>query len=241
MNELVSIIIPVFNHAHALERSFKTIFSQTYRPFHIIIVDDGSTDNFNQVITKLSQSTWFKPLDTKTIHQANKGAAMARNRGFKESAGDYVIFWDADTIAEPEMLEKMSQALKEHSEASYAYSQFRFGWKKFKCQPFNAEDLKKNNYVDTTSLIRREALKNIPEPFDESLKRFQDWDLWLTLLEHNKTGTFVPEVLYRKIVSGRKGMSAWLPRFVYRLPWRSYQVNEYEAAQKIILRKHHLV
>jgi glycosyltransferase involved in cell wall biosynthesis len=252
MNPLISIIIPVFNHAHTLERCFKSIFEQTYRPLEIIVVNDGSTDNFDEVIKKIENKNKNLNLNLslKTLRQENKGAAAARNCGFRESSGAYVIFWDADTVAKPDMLEKLKKQLDEHPEASYAYSQFKFGWKKFKCQEFNADDLKKNNYIDTTSLIRRSALVRpsqggsrgvLAGPFDPSLKRFQDWDLWLTLLEQNKTGAFVPEVLYTKIVHGRKGMSSWLPKFFYKLRPQSKKIQEFNEAKKIILKKHSLL
>lgn len=235
MKPLISIIVPTYNHASVLEQSLFSASRQTYRPLEVIVVNDGSSDDFSGAIKKIAEQPWIKDLTLQVVSQENKGASAARNVGFGRSKGGYVIFWDADTIAEPEMLQKMWQALEGHSEASYAYSQFRFGWKKIKCRPFDGEALKLINFIDTTSLLRREAAA----PFDESLKRFQDWDLWLTLMEKGKTGIFVPEDLYQKKVD-RKGYSDWLPQFVYRLPWKSASVRRYEAAREVILSKHHL-
>ncbi len=276
MSSLISIIIPVFNHAHTIERCLQSIAEQTYRPFEVIIVNDGSTDNFSDrdLLSPFRGETerGVSQIALKILHQPNQGAPAARNSGFAEATGEYVIFWDADTVGKPQMLGRLVKALERNPQASYAYSQFKFGWKKFTCQEFNAEDLKKNNYIDTTSLIRREALntpstvlplngggneryrvvssalspvrgeieRGVSGPFDESLARFQDWDLWLTLLEQNKTGTFVPEVLYTKIVQGRKGMSSWLPRVFYRLFSSSQKVLEYKEAREVILKKHNL-
>lgn len=230
----ISIIIPVYNHAHTLERSLASIKAQTTPPFEIIIVNDGSTDNFGKVIKSILGVV--NNLNTKVIQQSNQGASAARNRGLSEAKGKYVIFWDADTIAKPTMLSEFLNALETHPEASYAYSQFKFGWKTMRSQSFNADDLKRYNYIDSAALVRREDCVS----WDESLKRFQDWDLWLTLLEKGKTGIFVPKVLYKKIIAGRKGMSAWLPGFVYRLPWQTKKVKEYEIARKIVLTKHQL-
>lgn len=231
MNRLISVIIPVYNHASALEKSLFSLFRQTHRPLEVIIANDGSTDEFDKVVEKVRAKI---NLDIKIITQKHQGASTARNRGFVEAVGQYVIFWDADTIADPRMLEKMFAALENNPDKSYAYSQFRFGWKKMPSHPFDAEMLRKNNYIDTVSLIRRADFTG----FDEKLKRFQDWDLWLTLLEKNKTGVFVPEVLYKKLVGLRRGISAWLPGFVYRLPWKIKPVREYIAAREIILKKH---
>ncbi|MBI5729247.1 MAG: glycosyltransferase [Candidatus Magasanikbacteria bacterium] len=273
MPSLISVIIPVYNHAHTLERSLLSITAQTLQPLEVIIVNDGSTDNFNEVIKSTLEKV--RGLNTKVIQQTNQGAGAARNHGFRESKGDYVIFWDADTVAEPTMLEDMQRALTQHPEASYAYSQFKFGWKTMKSQEFNSSDLQRYNYIDTPSLIRLEALQTPPlapplieegtfndgdfvapvsspykgedrgggfvaGPFDESLRRFQDWDLWLTLLEEGKTGVFVPKVLYKKIVRGRKGYSFWLPGFMYHLPWKIKTIRAYEEAKRIIVQKHSL-
>ena len=164
---------------------------------------------------------------------------MARNKGFELSKGEYVIFWDADVIGKPYMLEKMYNSLQEYSGANYAYSNFYLGKKKFFSQIFDSEKLKKQNYITTISLIRRKDFCG----FDESLKRFQDWDLWLTLLEKNKNGVWVDDFLFEALSGGT--MSNWLPSFAYKKPWRwlpwiSSRVNKYNKSKKIIYQKHKL-
>lgn len=234
MEPLISIIIPVYNHAHTLERCLFSIWKQIHRPVEIIIVNDGSRDNFAGAMNDLRKKDWTQNLSIKIITQNNLGAAAARNRGLSESKGEYVIFWDADTVAREQMLRTMLRALETHPEASYAYSQYRFGWKKMKSRSFDAASLKQNNFIDTTSLIRRSAAL----PFDENLKRFQDWDLWLSMLELGRIGIFIPEILFKKITNGRIGISRWLPSFFYRLPWKTSGVREFEAAKQVVLRKH---
>ncbi len=256
MQPLISVIIPVYNHAHTLKNSIEGIFRQTYRPLEVIVVNDGSTDNFEEAVKECLALTEKECIGEgsllSVISQPNAGAPAARNRGFAESKGEYVIFWDADTISDPNMLKKMYDALQNNSQAAYAYSQFKFGWKTMKSQQFDANKLKQINYIDVTSLIRRSALSVIPSeavadegslsvgPFDPAIKRFQDWDLWLSMLEKGKTGVFVPEVLYKKIVAGRIGISNWLPSFFYKLPWKTKSVEKYENAKEIIIKKHHL-
>ncbi|MFA6423959.1 MAG: glycosyltransferase family A protein [Candidatus Magasanikbacteria bacterium] len=239
MKNLVSIIIPVYNHAHTLEVCLKTISIQDkIFPLELIIVNDGSTDNFQASLEYILQKyPDIKALNPLVIDQINSGAPTARNRGFREAHGEYVIFVDADTVCYSGMIETMKKALDDNQQASYAYSQFRFGWKKMKSHIFDSALLKKLNYIDVTSLIRARDFV----PFDESLKRFQDWDLWLTMLKQNKTGVFVPQVLYKKIVRGRKGISSWIPSWFYRLPWKIKKVEDYEKSKQIIFIKHGII
>ncbi len=254
MQPLISVVIPVYNHAHTLKRSVESVFRQTYRPLEVIVVNDGSTDNFFEVVDEcfelIEKECIGQGSMLSIISQENSGAPAARNRGFAASKGEYVIFWDADTIAHPDMLKKMFEVLQKNPQAAYAYSQFKFGWKTIKSRNFEIEKLKQVNYIDTTSLIRRSSLSppsyqegvgGVAEgPFDVSLKRFQDWDLWLTLAEKGKFGVFISEVLYEKVVGSREGISTWLPKFMYQLPWKTKQVKKYEEAKQIIKNKHHL-
>lgn len=232
----ISVVIPVYNHLTALTKSLQSLRLQTLQPSEVIVVDDGSTDG--DVEGAVSQAS----LGCKVafIKQANGGASSARNTGFKQATGEFVIFWDADTIARPEMLESLEKALETRPEASYAYCSYTFGLKKMPAEEFNTDSLKNRNYIDTTSLIRRSALLDLPCPFDERLKRFQDWDLWLSLLEKGKIGVFVPEFLFKKLVNGRQGYSSWLPKIIFKLPFTTTKKAAYEAAREIVLTKHGL-
>src|SRR3989344_7076282 len=102
----ISIIIPAYQHAKELPKCLESIFAQTLKPFEIIVVNDGSTDNTAEVLERYKNRV-------KIIAQENKGANSARNRGFDESSGDFVIFCDADIIIQPACLEKMVQEVQE--------------------------------------------------------------------------------------------------------------------------------
>lgn len=230
----ISVIIPVYNHAHTLPQVFDSLLTQTHKDLEVIVVNDGSTDNFSETIKEILLNSKYSSLNIQVVEQENSGAPAARNHGFTKSTGQFVIFWDADTVAEPSMLEKMLSVLKDNPEASYVYSGFKFGFKKFKSQKFDAEKLKKMNYIDVTSLIRREDFPG----FDENLKKFQDWDLWLNLLFKNKTGIYLPEILYKKIIAKKEGISSWLPSFFYKLPFKNKAVKKYEEGREIIYDKH---
>lgn len=229
MARLVSVIIPIYNHVDVLPSVLLSLEKQTYAPIEVIIVDDGSDRAVELPKT---------PLPVRLVQQAHAGAPAARNSGFRESHGEYVIFWDADALGESSMIAKMVHALEEHPEASYAYSNWHFGRKKMPAGPFDPKRLRQMNYITTMSVLRRDAFPG----FDESLKKFQDWDLWLTMLKQGKTGVWIPEYLF-KTVPHKSGMSAWLPSFAYQAPWKylpgiRMKVRRYETARTLIRRKH---
>ncbi len=219
---LISIIIPVYNHAKELVPCIESLKNQTYKSTEIIVVDDGS----NIPVVCNSNVT--------LIRQENKGGNAARNLGFDASHGSYILFSDADIVFQAKALEMMYEALTTNPEAAYSYSSFKFGFKKFECGTFDEEKLKRENFIHTTSLIRRDLFPG----FDESLKRFQDWDLWLTMLEQGSHGIFIPEVLF-SVKPRKAGISQWLPSFAYRFKWLD-AVKRHDNAKKIVFAKHHL-
>lgn len=232
----ISVIIPAYQHAKTLERCLDAVLGQTLQPKEIIVVDDGSTDETLKVLEP------YRTRGVQVYSQKNQGSNPARNRGFELSSGSRIIFLDSDAVMQPQMLEKLSRALDDYPEANFSYSAFRFGWKRFRSFPFDANRLKKMNYIHTSALIRREAFPG----FDEKIKRFQDWDLWLTILDRGGKGVFVKEELFTALQDeGRSGIaiSSWRPSFFYKIPWfgrKPDSVKKYEAAREVILKKHGL-
>ena len=230
---MISIIIPVYNGEKTIINTVKSIESQTYRDFEVIIVNDGSRDNTRSVFEKFLES--FKVENNYYfINQENKGAPAARNRGFKESRGEYLFFCDADAVLKNDTLEKMVQVLESNQEVAYAYSSFYWGKKLFKLWPFDAEKLQKMPYIHTMSLVRRNAFPG----WDESVKKLQDWDLWLTMLENGHQGFFIDEALFKIKPGGT--ISSWLPAFAYKAFPFLPSVKKYNRALKIIKDKHNL-
>ena len=121
-----------------------------------------------------------------------KGANWARNEGYKRVETEYVLFSDNDINWHPGAFKSLLQTLEEHPECSYSYGAYRMGDDLYCWEPFDPEQLKDHNYISTMSLIRA---KDFPG-FDENIKRFQDWDLWLTMLEQGKIGINCGEEIF---------------------------------------------
>jgi len=226
---MISIIIPVYNQAIRLIKTLTSIASQTYQNFEVIIVNDGSHDGVEKVFAQYYQKLATE-INYLFINQPNRGAPAARNRGFLEARGEYLFFCDADVVLEPNALEAMVGALEQNSQASYAYSAFKWGHKLFKVGEFDSERLKREPYINTMSLIRRVDFP--ANGWDETLKKFQDWDLWLTMLEAGKVVQYFSQVLFTVATGGT--ISSWLPSFAYKLLPFLPRVKKYQAAKKII-------
>lgn len=237
MNEsgsLVSIIIPAWNHGRELMECLKSIETQTYRSLEIVVVDDASTDETQTLLAAYRSSLPFKTIRL----EMNRGAAAARNEGARLASGEYLLFVDADAALRPDAIQRMAETLEARPDASFSYSSFRFGWKKFKSRLFDAAELRRRPYIHTTALVRRTAFPG----FDESLKKFQDWDLWLTVAERGGTGVWIHEVLF-KISVGRKGMSRWLPSVFHVVPWEwigwlPRELKNYRYWERVVKEKH---
>lgn len=233
MNPLISIIIPTYNDAPYLTRCLDSVFGQTLNDFEVIVVNDGSTDNTFEVLEGYRDRI-------NLISQENQGRNPARMRGFSETSGNYLLFLDSDIEMAPDMLEQLYQALESNSNASFAYGQFKFGTKFFHNYPYDPELLRKMNYIHTSALIRREHFPG----FDPAIKKFQDWDVWLTMLRNGHVGTFVEQEIFHAHVDGQ-ALSKWLPAAAYKIPWRYIgwkpkRIREYEEAKRIINEKHGL-
>jgi len=232
---MISVIIPVYNQAEKLKQTLISLNKQSYRDFEVIIVNDGSTDNPEKTFTDFLEINQSE-LSFYYFNQVNLGAPAARNHGFREAKGDFLFFCDADAVLEPKALETLLEALIQNPEASYAYPSFKWGHKLFKGQTFDANKLQQKPYIHTMALIRQKDFTITG--WDESIKKFQDWDLWLTMLENNKFGIFVNEFLFTVAPGGT--ISSWLPSFAYKLLPFLPAVKKYQAAMAVIYNKHQL-
>jgi len=232
---MISVIIPLYNRVKTITKTLSSLQKQSYQDFEVIIINDGSADNSEKIVTKFLQENKSQQ-NYYFFNQSNQGAPAARNRGFKESKGDFLLFCDADAVLEPDALEAMLVGLETHPEVSYAYSSFNWGQKLFKLDEFNAERLKKTPCIHSMSLIRRQDFP--ASGWDESLKKFQDWDLWLTMLKEDKIGLWIPRVLFKIEPGGT--ISSWLPAFAYKAFPFLPAVKKYKQAMAVIKEKHNL-
>ena len=121
MNDLISVIIPVYNVEAYLERCVDSVLSQTYKDLEIILVDDGSTDKSISICDAYAK----KDQRIKVIHKENGGLSDARNAGLDMFNGNYVTFIDSDDWIEEDYIEYLHQLIVEN-QADLAVCDFNY-------------------------------------------------------------------------------------------------------------------
>lgn len=199
MRPRVSVVIPTYNRADVLPRAVKSVLTQTFQDFEIIIVDDCSKDNTAEVVAKFTD-----PRIKYIRHDRNKGGNAARNTGVKAALGSFVAFLDSDDQWLPEKLERQLTVFNNPAIGLVYCGLIFIGPGKgeasrwfVRCGQDFRQDLLVSNFIGTTSavIVRRGLLKEI-NGFDESLKSCQDWDLYLRLSKLCEFG-YVEDFLVR--------------------------------------------
>ncbi|WP_052081975.1 glycosyltransferase family 2 protein [Porphyromonas macacae] len=109
---MISVVIPLYNKEHQIRSTLNSVLSQTFQDFEVIIVNDGSTDSSVEKVQKISDSR------IRLIHQKNLGVSAARNRGIKESKGEWIAFLDADDEWLPEYLQTQIELSRKYPQAA---------------------------------------------------------------------------------------------------------------------------
>lgn len=186
----VSVIIPTYNRAYLLSRAVKNVLAQTYQDFEVIVVDDGSIDNNQEMMEGFNEKgiVYIK-------HPWNKGVSASRNTGIRYAKGKYVAFQDSDDEWLPEKLERQIRIFESAGQdTGVVYTgMWRIKNNRKKFVPAHAIKKREGNihaillekdFVGTpTTLIRKECFKTVGM-FDEDLRRASDRDMWIRISEH---------------------------------------------------------
>jgi glycosyltransferase involved in cell wall biosynthesis len=190
MPPTVSINLCCYNSEKFLEKTLQSIFSQTYKEWELVVINDGSTDATEQIIQRRIAEGW--PI---VYHyQANAGLGRSRNKAFELSQGAYFAIIDHDDLWLPAKLEKQVKVLDEHPEVDFLYSNFYkiimpnenkliLGHKKRQPVGNVFESFLYHYPVNLqTVLFRRTALEGLDHYFDENLNLSEEFDLFMRIL-----------------------------------------------------------
>ena len=116
MQDLISVIIPIYNVEKYLDRTLKGVCGQTYRNLEILLVDDGSTDGSGAICDRYAN----EDPRIRVFHKRNGGSSSARNLGIREATGQFIGFLDSDDWIEADMYETLMASIREHPECEIA-------------------------------------------------------------------------------------------------------------------------
>lgn len=182
---LVSIVIPCYNQGCFLGETIDSVLTQTYDNWECIIVNDGSSDNTEEV----AETYGKKDSRIKYIHQTNKGLSAARNTGVLASQGKYILPLDSDDKIGNTYLEKAVKVLEENDNIEIVYCRAEmFGKKKgiWKLSEYSIENILGENCIFCTAFYRRRSFDNVGGYKTNMKYGFEDWDFWLSIIEHNE-------------------------------------------------------
>ncbi len=211
---LISVIMPCYNAEAYLREAVDSVLGQTYPNVELIVVDDGSTDRYLDLLRAYGDRI-------KLLSQPNQGPYPARNHGLAQADGDYVAFLDADDWWSLDCLEKLHAALASHPECALAYC----GWQQVglpggRGEPYVPPDYEQEDKVTRflraaapwpihAALVRRKVLDQAGG-FHLDPPTCMDYDLWLRIAVARPI-VRVPEVLafYRHHASGQITSTQW--------------------------------
>lgn len=202
----VSVIIPSFNNATYLAESLESALGQTYKDLEVILVDDGSTDNTQEVVKPYAGRVRY-------LYQENQGPAAARNRGIREASGEFIAFLDADDIWKSNKIEKQLRNFESHPEIGFVYCDNDFVDFEGRLIQFHAYEpiLKRGNlvldlfcryFIMTPSIVIRRTCFDRVGLFNEALRVGEDYEFFLKLA-YFYLGDVIEEKLWmRRVVAG---------------------------------------
>jgi glycosyltransferase involved in cell wall biosynthesis len=177
----ISVIIPTYNRYHFfLQRALKSVYAQTFPPYEVIVVDDGSTDNTQEIQNDFPNIRY--------IYQQNSGVSSARNLGLQHARGEWIAFLDSDDVWIETKLQRQKEFHQAHPHILMSYTDEV--WirnnqevtipKKFCKIGKDAflENLEYCNIAPSSVIMHRKIFEDVGV-FDSALEVCEDYDLWL--------------------------------------------------------------
>lgn len=208
----VSVVIPTYNRAKYLPEALKSVLTQTFVDFELVVVDDGSTDNTAEIVRAMADPR------IRYIAQSNRGVAGALNTGWRAARGEYIGRLDSDDVWLPNLLQELVPILERNPEMGVVYARAQWMDADGKQLPqilgtpekFPGENLKSLLYGDCVCPIavvfRVRCIESVGG-YDDRLAGNEDWDLWIRMAEHYGIG-YVDSILARyRVHSGNSQAS----------------------------------
>ena len=194
MSVKVSIVIPCYNHGKFVDEAVQSCLNQTYKNIEIIIVNDGSTDEFTNSLLNNYQKE-----KTKVITTHNQGLAMARNTAIAVASGEYILPLDADDKIAPTYIEKAVEILNKKDNIGIVYCNAEFFGREvgnWDLPEYKFPDILNKNCIFCSALFRKSDWEAVGGYKKEMVYGWEDYEFWLSLIEKGRKVYKIPEVLF---------------------------------------------
>lgn len=203
-NNLVSIIVPVYNASIFIKETVNTCLNQTYENFELIFIDDCSTDESIKIINEYMKKDKRIKL---AKNDKNSGAAITRNNGIKLATGKYISFLDADDLWDKTKLEKQIKFMQE-KDCAFSYTSYEFadengrpnGKKVIVPSLINYKKALKNTTIWTSTVMLDMSKLSKDDIYMPNVRRGQDTATWWKILKKIDKAYGLNEILsfYRR-------------------------------------------
>jgi len=182
-NPLVSVIIPTYNRGWILKETIDSVLVQDFTDFELIVVDDGSTDNTQDILSSYKE-------DIVVLRQDNKGVSSTRNRGIVSASGQFVAFLDSDDLWLPKKLSIQVDFFNANPDALICQTEEKWLRNGIRVNPkkrhkkLSGSIFEPSLYlclVSPSAVMIRRSLFEKTGMFDESLTACEDYDMWLRI------------------------------------------------------------
>ena len=180
---IVSVVIPTYNRAEWLGNTLRSVLKQTFIDFELIVVDDGSTDDTENVVQSFPRVQYVRL-------QENRGVSGARNTGLSRAVGRYICFLDSDDLWCERKLEVQVGWMESNADSPVCYTDEIWIRRGVRVNPMNKHRKYSGDIfrhclplciVSPSSAMLRASLFDEVGAFDESLPACEDYDLWLRI------------------------------------------------------------
>jgi len=189
---LVSVIIPCYNQGKYLDEAVQSVLKSSYENFEVIIVNDGSTDDYTNNLL----AHYNKPKCT-VITTPNNGLAEARNICINQARGEYILPLDADDRISPEYIDEAVSLLDNDKNLGIVYCKVKyFGIKnsEWKLPPYSLNRILRGNIIFCSAFFRKADWKRVGGYKKEMMFGCQDWEFWLSLIESGVKVYQIPKI-----------------------------------------------
>lgn len=233
----ISVVIPLYNKEKSIQSTLKSILSQTFHEFEIVVIDDGSTDRSADIVNAISDSR------VRLIRKENGGVCSARNRGILEAKYDYVAFLDADDIWDENYLREQVKMINDYPNAKmwginfaetsnselvrYLPTGLSENFRGYIDDYFNIKGRISDLFCSSSVVVKRDVFDKVGF-FDERIRYAEDNDMWFRIIASFPIAFYDKYMVFYQFDAENRALNKEIPLISY-LPYYNDKYTTYKG------------